>query len=65
MDTVAESHFIKNMNIFLKQRTLLFVTHKSSMMTMVDKIILMDAGKIVAFGPRDEVLKKLMLANKT
>ena len=64
MDTVAESHFIKNMNIFLKQRTLLFVTHKSSMMTMVDKIILMDAGKIVAFGPRDEVLKKLMLANK-
>ena len=28
------------MNIFLKQRTLLFVTHKSSMMTMVDKIIL-------------------------
>ncbi|CAM8452190.1 SunT ABC-type bacteriocin/lantibiotic exporters, contain an N-terminal double-glycine peptidase domain [Candidatus Methylopumilus universalis] len=65
MDTVAESHFIKNMNIFLKQRTLLFVTHKSSMMAMVDKIILMDAGKIVAFGPRDEVLKKLMLANKT
>jgi len=63
MDNVAETLFIKNMHTFLKQRTLLFVTHKSSMMSMIDKIILMDAGKVVAFGPRDEVLKKLMVTN--
>ncbi len=63
MDSVAENLFIKNMHTFLKQRTLLFVTHKSSMMSMIDKIILMDAGKVVAFGPRDEVLKKLMVTN--
>ena len=63
MDSVAETLFIKNMHTFLKQRTLLFVTHKSSMMSMIDKIILMDAGKVVAFGPRDEVLKKLMVTN--
>ncbi|MSQ80392.1 MAG: type I secretion system permease/ATPase, partial [Candidatus Methylopumilus sp.] len=63
MDTVAESHFIKNMHTFLDKRTLLFVTHKSSMMAIVDKIILIDAGKVVAFGARDEVLKKLMVTN--
>ena len=63
MDSVAETLFIKNMHTFLKQRTLLFVTHKSSMMSMIDKIILMNAGKVVAFGPRDEVLKKLMVTN--
>ena len=63
MDSVAENLFIKNMHTFLKQRTLLFVTHKSSMMSLIDKIILMDAGKVVAFGPRDEVLKKLMVTN--
>ena len=63
MDSVAENLFIKNMHTFLKQRTLLFVTHKSSMMSMIDKIILMDAGKVLAFGPRDEVLKKLMVTN--
>ena len=63
MDNVAETLFIKNMHTFLKQRTLLFVTHKSSMMSMIDKIILMNAGKVVAFGPRDEVLKKLMVTN--
>jgi len=33
------------------------------MMSMIDKIILMNAGKVVAFGPRDEVLKKLMVTN--
>ena len=63
MDNVAETLFIKNMHTFLKKRTLLFVTHKSSMMSMIDKIILMNAGKVVAFGPRDEVLKKLMVTN--
>ena len=63
MDNVAENLFIKNMHIFLNKRTLLFVTHKSTMMSMIDKIILMDAGKVVAFGPRDEILKKLMTTN--
>jgi ATP-binding cassette subfamily C protein LapB len=63
MDNVAENLFIKNMHTFLNQRTLLFVTHKSTMMSMIDKIILMDAGKVVAFGPRDEILKKLMATN--
>jgi ATP-binding cassette subfamily C protein LapB len=63
MDNVAENLFIKNMQTFLNQRTLLFVTHKSTMMSMIDKIILMDAGKVVAFGPRDEILKKLMATN--
>ena len=63
MDNVAENLFIKNMHTFLNKRTLLFVTHKSTMMSMIDKIILMDAGKVVAFGPRDEILKKLMTTN--
>jgi ATP-binding cassette subfamily C protein LapB len=63
MDNVAENLFIKNMHTFLNQRTLLFVTHKSTMMSMIDKIILMDAGKVIAFGPRDEILKKLMATN--
>jgi ATP-binding cassette subfamily C protein LapB len=63
MDNVAETLFIKNMHTFLNQRTLLFVTHKSTMMSMIDKIILMDAGKVIAFGPRDEILKKLMVTN--
>jgi ATP-binding cassette subfamily C protein LapB len=29
------------------------------MLTLVDKLILLDRGRIVAFGPKDEVIRKL------
>lgn len=59
MDQMSEMHFIKNMSEFLANRTLILVTHKPSMMALVDKIILMDSGKVVAVGSRDAILKKL------
>lgn len=59
MDQMSEIHFINNMSEFLTNRTLILVTHKPSMMILVDKIILMDSGKVVAAGPRDVILKKL------
>lgn len=59
MDQLSETNFIKNINEFLTGRTLILVTHKPSMMAMIDKIVLMDSGKVVAAGPRDLILKKL------
>jgi ATP-binding cassette subfamily C protein LapB len=38
------------------------VTHKTSMLSLVDRLIVLNDGKIIADGPRDEVLK--MLAGK-
>ena len=38
---------------------MLLITHRTSLLTLVDRIIVMDRGKIVADGPRDAVLQRL------
>jgi ATP-binding cassette subfamily C protein LapB len=40
-------------------RTTILITHKGSMLTLVDKLILLDRGRMIAFGPKDEVIRKL------
>lgn len=40
-------------------KTIIIVTHRMSMLRMVDRIIVMDNGRIALDGPKDEVLKKL------
>ena len=40
-------------------RTLVLVTHKPSMLSLVGRIIVVDGGKVVMDGPRDEVLRAL------
>jgi ABC-type protease/lipase transport system fused ATPase/permease subunit len=45
----------------LKQRgaTVVFVTHKTNMLSVADKVLLMEQGVIRLYGERDEVLAKL------
>jgi len=35
------------------------VTHRMAMLALIDRLIVMDRGRILADGPRDEVLKAL------
>jgi ATP-binding cassette subfamily C protein LapB len=39
--------------------TLLVATHRSSLLQLVDRLLVFDAGRLVADGPRDKVLKEL------
>ncbi len=59
MDNTAEALFNKNVADYLENRTLLLVTHKASMLPLVDRIIVLNDGKLVADGPRDDVLRAL------
>ncbi|MGR8919088.1 MAG: type I secretion system permease/ATPase [Gammaproteobacteria bacterium] len=59
MDHNAEASFIAAAREFLADRTLLLVTHKPSMLELVERIIVLDAGRLVLDGPRDDVLKEL------
>ena len=49
----------------LKKRgtTVLIVSHKLSILPVVDKVLVMRGGKIELYGPRDEVLPKIMPQN--
>lgn len=59
MDTQAEEAFCDLVNDQAKGKTLILVTHKYSMMQMVDRLILMHQGKIIMDGPREEVIGAL------
>lgn len=59
IDTNSEMKLISRLKKELKDRTFLIVTHRPSMLELVDKIIVIDQGKLVAQGPKDDVLKFL------
>lgn len=59
MDVGSEKLIMQNLKEFCDDKTLIMTTHKSNVLQLVDRIIWVDAGRIVADGPRDEVLKKL------
>lgn len=59
MDNTAENHFKNQLAKYLEGKTLILVTHKSSMLTLVDRLIVLNDGQLVADGPRDEILKAL------
>ena len=40
-------------------RTLLLTTHRMTLLRMVDRLIILDRGLIIADGPRDEILRRL------
>jgi ATP-binding cassette subfamily C protein LapB len=59
MDTASEHKLIQRLKVELKDSTLLIVTHRPSLLELVDRIIVVEQGKVVANGPKDEVIKML------
>jgi ATP-binding cassette subfamily C protein LapB len=59
MDNRTEEMFKNQLQAVSKNKTLILVTHKGSLLSLVDRLILMDGSRIVADGPRDLVLKAL------
>ncbi len=60
MDNSTENGFKARLAQAIPGKTLLLVTHRNSMLTLVDRLIVMDGGKIVADGPKAGVLDALM-----
>lgn len=59
MDSVLEGRVKQALSEFLKDRTFIMVTHRTTLLPLVDKLVFMDGGKVAMYGARDEVLKKL------
>ncbi|MBU1664442.1 MAG: type I secretion system permease/ATPase [Gammaproteobacteria bacterium] len=58
MDPATEQMLIQNLRR-LQNVTLLLVTHRTAMLPLVDRLVVMDQGRVVLDGPRDVVLKQL------
>ncbi|WP_330982272.1 MULTISPECIES: type I secretion system permease/ATPase [Enterobacterales] len=64
MDERTEVHVVNSLREYCRNRTLIVVTHRRLPLEMVDRIIVMDQGKIALDGPKDVVLAKLQSAQK-
>jgi ATP-binding cassette subfamily C protein LapB len=62
MDTTSENALISRLEGELAGRTMVIVTHRQSMLRLATRVILLDGGRIVAQGPRDDVLQSLAVA---
>lgn len=59
MDHASEEAFKRELAVYAKSRTLVIVTHRTSLLSLVDRIVVIDAGKVVADGPKDQVVEAL------
>ncbi|WP_180978293.1 type I secretion system permease/ATPase [Halomonas urumqiensis] len=59
MDHASEESFKTQLKQYAQSKTMVVVTHRTSLLSLVDRIIVIDAGKIVADGPRDKVVEAL------
>ena len=58
-DNTTESIVKQRLFDYSRDKTLLLVTHKAPMLSLVERLLVVDAGKIVMDGPKDEVLTAL------
>jgi ATP-binding cassette subfamily C protein LapB len=60
MDLASERLLLKQLKTAFDQKTTLIVsTHRHSMLDMVDRLIVIDQGRIVADGPKQKVIEAL------
>ena len=59
MDTQTETAVLQRMKTETADATLLVVTHRMPFLQLVDRIILMDKGKVIADGPKADVMAML------
>ena len=59
MDQSTERAIKTRLATFEQGRTTILITHRSSLLELVDRIIVLDQGRVVADGPKDQVLQAL------
>jgi ATP-binding cassette, subfamily C, bacterial LapB len=59
MDQGTEEQIRQRIRAEFSDSTLLLITHKMNMLDLVDRLIVMDGGRIVADGPKEKVLEAL------
>lgn len=59
MDHSSEEDVKKRFLQYVQGKTVLLVSHRTSLLDLVERIIVMDAGCIVADGPKEQVIQAL------
>ena len=64
MDLASERQLIKQLKVaFDRNTTLIVSTHRYSMLELVDRLIVIEQGRVVADGVKEQVIQALQKAN--
>lgn len=59
LDPASERRLLTRMKSLCEGKTTILITHKGPMLSLVDKIILLDRGRMLDYGPKDQIIAKL------
>ena len=59
LDNRSEENLKARLTAQMEGRTLLLVTHRASLLTLVNRLIVMDGGRVIADGPKEQVMEAL------
>jgi ATP-binding cassette subfamily C protein LapB len=59
MDFSSEQQFKQRLKELAAHKTVLIVTHRNSLLDLATRVIVVDDGRVVADGPRDQVIQAL------
>jgi len=59
MDARTEKRLCSQLSRILEGKSLLLVTHRASLLTLVDRVIVLDNGTVRADGPKDHILEAI------
>ena len=64
MDDLSENIFKRNLKSIIENKTLILITHKPSMLSLVDRLIVINDGKIIADGQKEQIIAKFADSSK-
>lgn len=59
VDTDTENRLIKNLKNEFQGRTLILITHRPSLLALVDRVIVLARGRVVMDGPTQQVINRV------
>lgn len=59
MDNTGEERLKQRLQAVIEGKTVLLVTHRASLLSLVDRLIVIDRGQVVADGPKAAVMEAL------
>ena len=59
MDNKTEASLISGLVENIEGKTMILITHRASALVLVDRLIVMDKGTVIADGPKEQVIDAL------
>lgn len=59
MDVGLEKEMVEHLRPIVKEKTLIVITHRFAALELVDRVLVVNEGRIVADGKKDDILRQL------